>query len=726
MQRAPYRIRPLPVALYCISLLSMASGCARPCDENSIEVGDPYRNWQDIEVSPATVEIEELAAGTEQRIEITVSNEGEQDLEFASTTLASWSDAAFVLDEDTVPAILEADDEVVVAVDYTAGILVDRLGALDFRTNDPDEERTTVVLKGRSVQNSPHAALSSPIIDFGFQYIGEEDRIEVEISNESVDPFHITAVELVQSEAAPAFHLGCPSVPVANCTLDTWNTLVAPDLFADEVTAETSASFELVFLPTNVQEAGGLVRVSTTDPERPTLTGLLRGNADGASGCTAPTIAITGDAGPFGDLTEPTDHLQVSVHVSDSEQPAETLLVELFLGSQLYADELAGTDGNVDFDLIVDYHELPAGLHTFTLRVTDACPRSNEASFVAAILQAPAATIVDADGDGWPEGDDQDCDDSDPNTYPNRVEIFDAVDNDCDGDVDEGTEGWDNDCDGYCAHGSSCHGQGPAPGSGDDCTGLADAPFGDCDDSTADDDGDGVADGSEVFPGAPETPDYRDQDCNGTVDEGTSLADDDGDGFNENGFSDSGRDCDDTDATVFPGAIEWCNELDSDCDGQVDNDCIDASPAPRIAGDLSPADYRVPLGGETQIEVVVFSADEELNFQWTADSGSFESDTTTEPFATWIAPETGADSAELIGSLASLAVDVTDSAGQRSTGFGTLEMAQSLLGSGVCGCSVIRSRAGPRPVLVFSVLGLLTLWRRRASLRPKPATREDT
>ncbi|MBN95905.1 MAG: hypothetical protein CL928_17830, partial [Deltaproteobacteria bacterium] len=667
MRRNPHPNRTLVSILLCALVVPLGLGCHRPCNEDSIEIGDPYRNWQDIEVTPPTVEIEPLAAGTEQRIEVTVSNEGENDLEFDSVSLASWSDSSFQLDEATIPELLEPDEETVVAVDYTAGALIDRLAALDFRTNDPDEGRATVVLQGRSVQDSPHASLASPIIDFGFQYIDQEDRLQVQISNESADPFRITSIELVQSEAAPAFHLGCPGVPVANCTLETWNNLVAPDLLADEVTSEAPAVIEVVFLPTNLQEAGGLLQIATTDPQRPVLTGLLRGNADNGAGCTAPTIAIIGDPGPFGELTEPTDHLQVSVHVSDSEQPAHTLLVELFLADQLYADEFAGTDGNVAFDLIVDYHELPAGLHTFTLRVTDGCPKSNEATFVASVLQAPAPPTLDTDGDGWPAGDEQDCDDTNPDIYPHRVELFDDLDNDCDGAIDEGTEGWDNDCDGYCAHSSSCHGQGPAPGTGDDCTGLASEPFGDCDDSAADVDGDGIADGSEVFPGATESPDYRDQDCNGTVDEGTSLADDDGDGFNENGFSGGDRDCDDTNPQVFPGAIEWCNELDADCDGEVDNDCIDASPSPRIAGDLRGEDYLVPLGGETQVQVTAFSSDEALTYQWTADTGTFDSDVTDEPFATWIAPEAGAETADLIGGLASLAVDVTDSGGQRST-----------------------------------------------------------
>lgn len=49
--------------------------------------------------------------------------------------------------------------------------------------------------------------------------------------------------------------------------------------------------------------------------------------------------------------------------------------------------------------------------------------------------------------------------------------------------------------------------------------------------------------------------------------------DKDGDGFRK------GDDCDDGDAEVFPGAPEYCNEKDDDCDVVVDEpDAFDADP----------------------------------------------------------------------------------------------------------------------------------------------------
>ncbi len=81
------------------------------------------------------------------------------------------------------------------------------------------------------------------------------------------------------------------------------------------------------------------------------------------------------------------------------------------------------------------------------------------------------------------------------------------------------------------------------------------------------DDGDAAA-----HPGAAETCDGADQDCDGTVDEGTSCADDDGDGVTEDG-----GDCNDADAGVSPSGSEtYGNGVDDDCDGVIDYGTEDA------------------------------------------------------------------------------------------------------------------------------------------------------
>ena len=77
----------------------------------------------------------------------------------------------------------------------------------------------------------------------------------------------------------------------------------------------------------------------------------------------------------------------------------------------------------------------------------------------------------------------------------------------------------------------------------------------DCDDSNA-----------SVSPGAPEICDGLDNDCDKATDEDFDA---DGDGHAPIGACDAGDDCDDGNPNVFPGAPELCNDtVDNDCDGE--------------------------------------------------------------------------------------------------------------------------------------------------------------
>ena len=174
----------------------------------------------------------------------------------------------------------------------------------------------------------------------------------------------------------------------------------------------------------------------------------------------------------------------------------------------------------------------------------------------------------DADGDGFAS--DEDCDDGNSQVHPGATEVCDSVDNDCDGDVDEGVERtWYVDADG--------------DGFGDlnSTVSACDAPDGavpvgnDCDDA------DGTA-----YPGGLELCDGVDNDCDGAVDEDSETvwyADEDGDGFGNPDVSVEGcdapdsyvlddTDCDDAHDDAYPGGEELCDGLDNDCDGLYDED----------------------------------------------------------------------------------------------------------------------------------------------------------
>jgi|GEM_PF-5085403 len=87
-----------------------------------------------------------------------------------------------------------------------------------------------------------------------------------------------------------------------------------------------------------------------------------------------------------------------------------------------------------------------------------------------------------------------------------------------------------------------------------------------------------------VYPGADETCNGRDDDCDGDVDEDAvdafwTYGDADGDGYGgvearsvctvEDGWVRSDGDCDDTNPEVHPGATELCDAVDRDCDGML-------------------------------------------------------------------------------------------------------------------------------------------------------------
>ncbi len=124
---------------------------------------------------------------------------------------------------------------------------------------------------------------------------------------------------------------------------------------------------------------------------------------------------------------------------------------------------------------------------------------------------------------------------------------------------------------------------------------------GNADNSDIDNDGDGFTENEgdcndnneNIFPDAPELCDGLDNDCDNEIDEGvliTFFADTDGDGFGDTnstmddceqpaGFVINNTDCNDMDATIFPGAEDICDSKDNDCDGLVDNTSCDDLPA---------------------------------------------------------------------------------------------------------------------------------------------------
>jgi len=212
---------------------------------------------------------------------------------------------------------------------------------------------------------------------------------------------------------------------------------------------------------------------------------------------------------------------------------------------------------------------------------------------------------LDPDGDGYGLGTmclGLDCDEVSGANHADAEEVCDGVDNDCDGEVDEGVsnacggcgevpeevcDGVDNDCDGEVDEGvptvtgwpdGDGDGHGARGSASVEVCALGGAVAGDALDC---DDGNGA-----IFPGAEEVCDGVDNDCDDVADNGLSPVmvwpDVDGDGFGDGaaapitacgvaaGQASNGDDCNDGDGGVRPTAGEVCDGIDNNCTGVVD------------------------------------------------------------------------------------------------------------------------------------------------------------
>jgi hypothetical protein len=159
----------------------------------------------------------------------------------------------------------------------------------------------------------------------------------------------------------------------------------------------------------------------------------------------------------------------------------------------------------------------------------------------------PDCTDEDDDDDGDPDA--TDCGPLDPSMHASAAEFCDAVDSDCDGDLVDGFDDLDGD-------------------GGPDCVDV-------------DDDGDGDPDVTDceatdptVYNGAPELCDAFDSNCDGSL--ADQYADSDGDDepdcvdLDDDGDGDPDTtDCFDLDPAFFAGAVELCDSVDHDCDGDL-------------------------------------------------------------------------------------------------------------------------------------------------------------
>jgi streptogramin lyase len=244
---------------------------------------------------------------------------------------------------------------------------------------------------------------------------------------------------------------------------------------------------------------------------------------------------------------------------------------------QHYQNGLAG-QGYTSDDGIGDACDCDDGI--CDARESDYC--SAQPEYPDEELCAAQVQCTDNDSDGYGTGDtskcshpEEDCNDNNAAVNPAAIEVCDGIDNNCNGQTDEGgicpvlTYYCDSDSDGFISAipSSQCSTFNCIP------SGCINTAGNDCNDNN-----------TAINPGVAEVCDGIDNNCNGQVDEGVQLTfylDSDTDTYGDpavttesctlpSGYVTNSADCNDADALINPAAAETCDGIDNNCNGEID------------------------------------------------------------------------------------------------------------------------------------------------------------
>ncbi len=305
--------------------------------------------------------------------------------------------------------------------------------------------------------------------------------------------------------------------------------------------------------------------------------------------------------------------LMVEPNIGIGEIDISTLDIETFPWTGSY---FGGVATKIKAKVFDEYDEFFEFSHWETSTGESIAPNELERRAEIFITQPGTLTAVfvplgdDLDQDGYLAG--EDCNDLDATINPAALEVCDGIDNNCDGQIDEGIMQFtfyaDADGDGFgdpnvfvqdCAsqvgftlNNTDCDDTNPninetaleIPNNeiDENCDGIIE-------ETDLDNDGyNGAEDCDDnnpnINPGVAEICDGIDNNCDGQIDEGVMFtfyldADNDGYGDSQNsiescsavaGYTLDDSDCDDTNPDISPGATEICDDIDNNCDGQVD------------------------------------------------------------------------------------------------------------------------------------------------------------
>jgi hypothetical protein len=630
--------RPMEVRMVRkFSVLAVLMVFGTGCEEGITKDKGPL--LPDIELSTHRVDFGEIVWGDSAWTEGTLTNHGEVPLGIASLSLVDgeieenfqlqWSnidvsctEGAGEEDGDdgsnarSLPAEHDGDDESAgqsqgqitilqpgCKIDFRMGVepttvgpihgsilieMVDDEGDEPAYHSDPDHKREIIILEAVGTKGAGNIVISPRNMNFGHPWTSEPLQNYIRVHNVGNGVLVL---------GVPDLDPECSESIVVD--LSGWGEGLTLEPY-------TSTLIPVVYTPVDTDEVTCKLVVPSDDIDMPSITVTMTGNEGDDPRCSPPSVQILSPEA--GAIHQSTADLELELKISDSEQPATTLTCSVRSAILGEGDRIAyctPIDESGYTFVQIPANELQTGRDTLTVTVKDECGFETIAS--VSVLVRTAHTENDNDGDGFDELDDiPDCDDTNANTYPFATEIYDELDNDCDGEIDEDTEGSDDDGDGQSEM------------------------EGDCNDYDA-----------TTYAGAPEQADWIDNDCDGQVDEGTTLVDDDGDGFAE-----VDNDCDDSNPDISPAAIEYCDGLDNNCNGLKDqrDGCISTSSEPEIIGGIQMDATAVAAGESIMMSVTVYDEDDDrLAYSWRQDdvlteSGHNALDSTSSQTVTWTAP----------------------------------------------------------------------------------------